>query len=98
MKRSTRNDTGQAKTEVAGKNNLGQEKLRGAGNDGVLASAPERVLLIGIQWPGQPRELVHEYMDELDMLAQTAGADVVAKELVGRRDKDPKLLDRKSVV
>jgi GTP-binding protein HflX len=54
--------------------------------------SPERVLLVGIQWPGQLRELVLEYMDELDMLAQTSGADVVGRELVGRRDKDPALL------
>ena len=54
--------------------------------------APERAMLVGIQWPGQPRALIQEYMDELDMLAQTAGADVVSKELVGRRDKDPALL------
>jgi len=54
--------------------------------------SPERVLLVGIQWPGQLRELVLEYMDELDMLAQTAGAEVVGRELVGRRDKDPALL------
>ena len=54
--------------------------------------APERALLVGIQWPGQTRALVQEYMDELDMLAQTAGAEVVGKELVGRRDKDPALL------
>ena len=54
--------------------------------------APERALLVGIQWPGQTRALVQEYMDERDMLAQTAGAEVVGKELVGRRDKDPALL------
>lgn len=60
--------------------------------DGAGQVAPERVLLVGIQWPGQMRALANEYMEELDMLAQTAGAEVVARELVGRRDKDPALL------
>ncbi len=92
MKRTTRNDTGQAKLEAAGKNNPGQVKPRAAADDGSLANAPERALLIGIQWSQTPRELVLEYMDELDMLAQTAGADVVGKELVPRRDADPALL------
>jgi len=35
---------------------------------------------------------MHEYMDEMDMLAQTAGAEIVGKELLGRREKDPAML------
>ncbi len=60
--------------------------------DGQLPDQPERVLLVGIQWPGQPRALIHEYMDEMDMLAQTSGAEVVGKELVSRRERDAALL------
>ncbi len=92
MKRHTRNDTGQAKTDAAGKHSTGHVQTHAAGNDGTLSNAPERALLIGIQWSGNERALVMEYMDELDMLAQTAGAEVVGKELVPRRDADPALL------
>lgn len=86
MKRHTRNDTGQAKTVAAA------TPLNPPAKAGGDMNLPERALLIGIQWSGTARELVLEYMDELDMLAQTAGADVVGKELVPRRDADPALL------
>ncbi len=47
--------------------------------------------MIGLQWPGMTVTLAREFLDELDMLAQTAGAQVVGRELVKRGKKDPAL-------
>ncbi len=52
----------------------------------------ERALLVGVNWQGTPKSLSLEYLDELDMLAQTAGAVVVSKELARKTKPDPALL------
>lgn len=39
----------------------------------------ERALLVGLITPRQPENKVHEYLDELAFLADTAGAEVVAR-------------------
>jgi GTP-binding protein HflX len=53
------------------------------------ADGRERALLVGVNWASTPRELSVEYLEELDMLAQTAGAFVVAKELARKSKPDP---------
>jgi GTP-binding protein HflX len=52
---------------------------------------PERALLVGLQWSRQPASLALEFLDELDMLAQTAGATVVGREMVKRAKQDAAL-------
>lgn len=48
----------------------------------------ERALLIGICLPGEPLSQAQEHLDELDMLARTAGAEVVDRDLVVMRRID----------
>ena len=49
----------------------------------------ERIVLVGVQFPGQTREDVEVGLDELALLIDTAGADEVAR-VVQRRDRpDP---------
>ncbi|MDD5088822.1 MAG: GTPase HflX [bacterium] len=55
-------------------------------------SGGERALLVGIHWPGDSAALTMEYMDELKMLAETAGAEVVGSEIVKRQKADPATL------
>ncbi|RPH93658.1 GTPase HflX [candidate division KSB1 bacterium] len=54
--------------------------------------AGERSLLIGLQWKGMTESLAREYLDELNMLAQTAGAEVVGVELTRCLNPNPALL------
>ena len=49
----------------------------------------ERSLLVGIHWRGMTETVAREYLDELDMLAQTAGAEIVGRELVKLARKNP---------
>ncbi len=46
----------------------------------------ETALLVGLRWPSTPPPVVDEHLDELDLLAQTAGANVVGR-IVQRRDR-----------
>jgi len=55
-------------------------------------SGGERALLVGIHWPGDSAALTMEYMDELKMLAETAGAQVMGSEVVKRQKADPATL------
>ena len=48
----------------------------------------ERAVLIGICLPGEPLSQAQEHLDELDMLARTAGAEVVDRDLVTMRRID----------
>lgn len=50
---------------------------------------PERALLVGIYGPEVLRWQAKEYIDELEMLAQTAGAETVDKVLQNRNQPDP---------
>ncbi len=50
----------------------------------------ERALLVGISSaPELTRSVVEEYLDELEFLADTAGAEVVSRVIQERRQKDP---------
>ncbi len=46
----------------------------------------EKAILVAIQKYGETREKVNEYLDELEMLTQTAGAETIAK-IIQERDK-----------
>ena len=41
----------------------------------------ERTLLVGLVVPGLPRPVVEEHLDELDRLVDTAGGEVVGREI-----------------
>lgn len=49
----------------------------------------ERAVLVGLFGPDTPRWLAEEYLEELMLLADTAGADTVHKELQNRPHPDP---------
>lgn len=44
----------------------------------------ERAFLVGVQLPGRSRELEEENLDELELLAKTAGAEVVGRTVQSR--------------
>ena len=44
----------------------------------------ERTLLIGLVVPGLPRPIVEEHLDELERLVDTAGGEVVGREVQER--------------
>ena len=44
----------------------------------------ERAFLVGVQLPGRSREFEEENLDELELLARTAGADVVGRTVQSR--------------
>ena len=39
----------------------------------------EKALLVGVIQPGMTEVLVHEHLDELELLAETAGAEIVGR-------------------
>ena len=49
----------------------------------------EKIVLVGVIFPGQSEELVEEHLDELALLIDTAGADVEARVLQRRDAPDP---------
>jgi len=49
----------------------------------------ERAILVGIVHNRQARELVNEYLDELTLLADTAGAEVLERIIQERNSIDP---------
>ncbi|GBD93713.1 GTPase HflX [bacterium BMS3Abin05] len=49
----------------------------------------ERAVLVGTRTPFQLRWEVEDYLDELELLADTAGADVVGRVIQDRRRPDP---------
>jgi GTPase len=61
-------------------------------------TAPEHAVLVGLVLPGTTASLALEYIDELDLLAQTAGASVVGRELAKRQKPDPATLVGKGKV
>ncbi len=67
-------------------------------NRPVPANEPERAFLVGVHWPGDTIALSLEFLDELDMLAQTAGAEVVGREIAKRQKPDPATLIGKGKV
>jgi len=59
------------------------------GPDGTLRTGPERAILVGVVSPGTHRTQVEEYLAELALLADSAGALVVARIVQERRRIDP---------
>lgn len=49
----------------------------------------ERAIIVGVIFPHQTRAQVEEYLDELELLADTAGADVVCRIYQERDKPDP---------
>src|SRR5512135_1305216 len=54
----------------------------------VLTATPERAILVGVATPSARREQVEDYMDELALLADSAGAHVEHRILQERRSID----------
>ncbi|MFQ6675721.1 MAG: GTPase HflX [Fidelibacterota bacterium] len=52
--------------------------------------SPEKVVLVGVIHPGMVRETVTEHLDELELLARTAGAEVVGRFIQKRERIDPR--------
>lgn len=57
------------------------------GNDG--GQERERAILVGVSLPGQGGWFEEDSLDELELLANTAGAQVVARKVQARRSLDP---------
>lgn len=75
---------------------LGYDRLKiedesKASADNDLTPKKERALLVGICRPGENMTAALEHLDELAMLAETAGAEIVERELVKMRQYDPAL-------
>ncbi|MBD3287623.1 GTPase HflX, partial [candidate division KSB1 bacterium] len=49
----------------------------------------ENAILVGVVHKNQSHEQVNEYLEELELLADTAGADVLSKEIQDRKEIDP---------
>ena len=49
----------------------------------------ENAILVGVVHKNQTYEQVEEYLEELELLADTAGADVLSKEIQERKEIDP---------
>lgn len=54
-----------------------------------IESVPERAILVAVRISGQLRREVEEFLDELVLLADTAGAQVVARFVQERKQIDP---------
>ncbi len=67
-----------------------EDASQGAAQD-ATAPKPERVMLIGICKPGESPAVAQEHLEELAMLAETAGAEIVERELVKLRQIDSAL-------
>ncbi len=52
----------------------------------------EKAIVVGVVHPRQSRELVDEYLDELELLLDTAGADVIRRMVQERKNFDPAFL------
>ncbi len=52
----------------------------------------ERAIVVGVVRPDQDRHMVNEYLDELEFLAETAGAEVVERLVQERQKLDPAYL------
>ncbi|MBK8485565.1 MAG: GTPase HflX [Saprospiraceae bacterium] len=48
-------------------------------NHKILSQEPEKAILVGVILPDQNEREVHEHLDELEFLAQTAGAEVLKR-------------------
>jgi GTP-binding protein HflX len=59
------------------------------GKNGTMRTEPERAILVGVVFPGMRRAHVEEYLAELALLADSAGALVVTRVLQERQRIDP---------
>lgn len=55
-----------------------------------LAPSRERAVLVGLVHQNQPEDKLHEYLDELEFLADTAGADTVRRYVQKLDHPDPR--------
>lgn len=58
-------------------------------DDTDLLVRPQRALLVGAVFPGQDRAEVEDHLDELASLTETAGGEVVSRNVQERRHADP---------
>lgn len=68
------------------------------GQDGQVPEATNRVLLLGVWWAREPEWRAIDYLDELALLARTAGAKIVGRELMRRKSACPATLIGKGKV
>ena len=58
-------------------------------NDPTEAARPERAFLVGVKLPGTSRSEIKDTLDELALLADTAGAEVLGRAIQERAKFDP---------
>ncbi|MBU1707912.1 GTPase HflX [bacterium] len=71
---------------------MGRIESTPVGDDGRVPAATERALLIGLWWSKQREWQAVDYLDELALLARTAGAQIAARELLRRKSACPATL------
>ncbi len=86
-----RSKIGDDRSRSLGYDRLKIEDESKANADNDLTPKKERALLVGICRPGENMTAALEHLDELAMLAETAGAEIVEREMVKMRQYDPAL-------
>jgi len=86
-----RSKIGDDRSRSLGYDRLKIEDESKASADNDLTPKKERALLVGICRPGENMTAALEHLDELAMLAETAGAEIVEREMVKMRQFDPAL-------
>jgi GTP-binding protein HflX len=86
-----RNSIGDDRSRSLGFDRLRIEDASKGDAENALVPKKERAFLIGICKPGEHMSAAQEHLEELEMLAETAGAEIVDKELVKLRAIDPAL-------
>lgn len=86
-----RNSIGDDRSRSLGFDRLRIEDASKGDAENALVPKKERAFLIGICKPGDSLTTAQEHLEELEMLAETAGAEIVDKELVKLRSIDPAL-------
>ncbi|MCB9366147.1 MAG: GTPase HflX [Calditrichaeota bacterium] len=87
----SRNQKKSGPTRSIGYDRLKIEDASQGTAENALVPKRERAFLIGICKPGEDLSAAQDHLDELAMLAETAGADIVDRELVKLRQIDPAL-------
>ena len=72
--------------------NVGKAQIKG------IRKKPERAVLVGVIHKGQSEEKATEYLDELEFLAATAGAETIRRFVQNLPHPDPKTFIRKGKV
>lgn len=86
-----RSKIGDDRSRSLGYDRLKIEDASKASADNELTPKKERALLVGVCRPGEDMTAAKDHLDELSMLAETAGAEIVEKEMVKLRQFDPAL-------